>query len=302
MTEAIAHYRLLDHIGTGGLGEVYRGRDTKLGRTVAVSVLPEAIAADAERLEGVLQAARLAAGLSHPNIAALFDVGDAASRYLAFEFVPGTLLSATLGGRPLDVRRAVDFAIQLADALAEAEGHGIVHGDIRPDTIMITPKDRPKLLHFGLAAFTAGERTGRATAAPLHSPEAITADWQDPRSDIRALGLVMYEMLTGRQPVWASGAEPPSPGAINPTVPSEVDVVVRKMLSRDLEKRYQAAATVAAELRAVAAILDVRSAAAGATLNPARAPQRRRSIATIAVLTALVTLAFWIWRNGVTLR
>lgn len=299
MPDAIAHYKLLDRIGTGGLGELYRARDSKFGRTAAVRLLPAGVVADSERLNRLLTAARRAAELSHPNIAALFDVGDASNPYLASEFVPGELLRTKLAGRPLDVRRAVDFVIQLADALAEAEGQGLIHGDIRAATIIITPKDRPKLLHFGLSAFTtSGSARPEAAAAARSKDDASSAD-QDARIDIRALGWVMYEMLTGRAAERGEGTEPSLPAVISRTLPPEIDAVIRKMVSKDPDKGYQTAATVAADLRAVAAILDARSAAVEAAPDSRRDSLRSLQPMAIAVLLAVLAfLAVWIWRSG----
>jgi eukaryotic-like serine/threonine-protein kinase len=301
MPDAVAHYKILDHIGTGVLGDVFRTRDTNLGRTVALTVLPASLVDDAERLDELLQTARAAAVLSHPNIAALFEIGqDGPHRYLAFEFVPGELLSAKIGGHRLDVRRALDFAVQLADAVAEAERHGIGHGDIRTDTIVITPTDRPKLLQFGLSGF-AGGASRSPTAPPESAPDESPNGRQDVSNDIRALGLVMYEMLTGRQLPAATGeSRTASPAAMNTAVPLELDDVVCRALSVDPEKRYQTATTLAAELRAVAAILDARAAAAGDALDvPRTSPRRSRPLTAVVVLAALVGLVFWIWRGGV---
>src|SRR5262249_15758069 len=148
-------------------------------------------------LENLVRAARSAAALSHPNVAELFEISEDGTRhYLAFEYVAGELLSTRLRGRPLEVRHAVDFPIHLADALAQGEQQQLSHGDIRPETIVITSKDRPKLLHFGLSAFTSGGSARRASAPSPASTE-IT-DREGALRDIRALGLVMYEMLTGR--------------------------------------------------------------------------------------------------------
>ncbi len=301
MPDAVAHYKILDHIGSGGLGEVYRTRDTNLGRTVALTVLSPSLVGDAERLDELLQTARAAAVLSHPNIAALFEIGqDGPHRYLAFEFAPGELLSVKIGGHRLDVRRALDFAVQLADAVAEAEQHGIGHGDIRPETIVITPTDRPKLLHFGLSGFADGASRG-ATAPPESATDEGPNGRQDVSSDIRALGLVMYEMLTGRQLPAATGeSRTASPAARNTAVPVELDDVVCRALSVDPQKRYQTATTLAAELRAVAAILDARAAAAGdASDLPRTSPRRARPLTAVVVLAGLVGLVFWIWRSGV---
>ena len=138
--------------------------------------------------------------LSHPNIAMLFEGGQEGDRYfLVFEFVQGQPLASLINGRPLHVRRALEFGINLADALAEAHAADLIHGDIRPDTIMITPKDRAKFMNFGLAPFTGGGM-GRLNASPPYvSPEEIAGKPADARSDIYSLGAVMFEMLTGRQ-------------------------------------------------------------------------------------------------------
>src|SRR5688572_30763033 len=146
-TEAIAHYNLLERIGTGGLGDVYRARDTKVGRTVALKVLPTGSVGSAERSEGFHAAIREAAALSHPNIATLFDAGEYGGRaYLAYEFVSGISLRQEIGGRPVNPRRALELSIQIADALAEGHSRDIMHGDIRPETIMVTAKGSAKVL------------------------------------------------------------------------------------------------------------------------------------------------------------
>jgi len=291
MPDAIAHYKILDRIGTSALGEVYRTRDTKLGRSVALTILPPSLVGDRERLNGVLCAARLASTLSHPNIAALFEVGeDGPRRYLASEFVPGDPLSTKIPGQPLDVRRAVDFAIQLADALAEGEARGISHGDIRAETIIITSKDRPKLGHFGLSGIaTDGQVPHRASGAE----DEATSDRQGALNDIRALGWVMHEMLTGRAARRTGAA---SPRAINAAVPSELDAIVRRSVSTDPATGYQTAATLGAELRAFAAILDARAAAArDAGKQPETRSRRGSAVTALVGLAALLGLAIWIW-------
>jgi serine/threonine protein kinase len=297
MPEAIAHYTILDHVGRGGLGELYRARDTRLGRTVALRVLPASLVDPPESLENLVRVARSAAALSHPNVAALFEIGaDGARHYLAFEYVSGELLSTKLRGRPLEVRSAVDFAIQLADALAKGEEQQLSHGDIRPETIVITSKGRPKLIHYGLSEFTSSGIARRASA-PSPAPTEVT-DREGALRDIRALGLVIYEMLTGRPPAASQPASAAaSPAAVNTAVPSEVDRVVRRALSEDPKERYQTAATVAAELRAVAAILDARAAAAGAAeALDDETPRHGWALVAILLLTALAALVWWILR------
>jgi serine/threonine protein kinase len=293
MPDAIAHYRILDRIGATALGEIYRTRDTRVGRSVALTILSDAMVSDAERLNRVLSAARRAVTLSHPNIAALFDVGEDGPRwYLASEYVPGDLLSTKICGTPIDVRRAVDFAIQLADALAEGEARGISHGDIRADTIVISSKDRPKLGHFGLSEISFREQR------PAHGAQNdASSDRQGALNDIRALGWVMHEMLTGRRLSPAQRESAASPATINAAVPRELDAIVRKAVSADLATSYQTAATLGAELRALAAILDARAAMGRDAVAPPPASSRRIPAATALLgLGVLLGLAAWLWR------
>ncbi|MCM3879757.1 MAG: serine/threonine protein kinase [Vicinamibacterales bacterium] len=295
MPEAIAHYKILDQLGTGGLGDVYRARDTRLGRTVAVKVLPPWIAGDPARLADLLNTVKPLAALSHPNIAMLFESGeDGDRRYLVFEFVQGDPLGKILKERGLNVRRALEFATNLADALADAHGVDVVHGDIRPDTIMITPKDRAKFVNFGLSAFTGGGAQRVSPPTPYTAPEELTGQPPDPRSDIYALGAVLFEMLTGRQRargVVLSG--------LNPNVPPELDQLVARMLAANVESRAQSAATIAAELRSITAALDARAEEDEMSFEPPRRTGRRlRSILTAALLAfAIVALVFWLWRT-----
>ncbi len=214
MLDELAHYKILDRIGSGGMGEVYRARDTRLGRTVAIKVLPAAVADDPDRRERFLREARAAAALSHPNIAALYEVGeDDGQLFLVFEFVPGEPLSKLIAGRPLNPRRAIQFAAQVADALADAHAAGIVHRDIKPDNIVVTPKGNAKVLDFGLALWTAGGAAREQAATTVDtgvgsalgtlaymSPEQARGEAVDERTDIFSFGVALYEMLTGSRP------------------------------------------------------------------------------------------------------
>ena len=289
MPEAIAHYKILAPLGAGGLGEVYRARDTNLGRTVAVKVLPPGITRDPARLEALLETARRLMYLSHPNIAMLFESGQEGDRrFLVFEFVQGQPLRSLIHGRALHVRRALEFGINLADALAEAHGIDMIHGDIRPDTIMITPKDRAKFMNFGLSRFTAGGEA-RAGSAPAYiAPEELAGQPADSRSDIYSLGAVMFEMLTGRQRARGLVLT-----GLNATVPPELEQVIGRMLAANVEHRAQSAATVAAEFRSVAAILDTRMEAAEAAeaAEPARRRRDERRSGVIAIVIGLLVLA-----------
>jgi eukaryotic-like serine/threonine-protein kinase len=323
MFETLGLYKILDRIGAGGIGEVYRARDTRLGRTVAIKVAAPAIAGDARQRARFLEDARAAAALSHPNIAALYEIGeDQDQLFLVFEFAPGGSLTSAVAGRPMNARRAIDLAVQIADALADAHAEGIVHGDINPGNIIVTPKGNAKVLDVGLSAWTAGGRArGHAAAAmaagagvaprivAYMSPEQALGEQVDHRTDLFSLGVVLFEMLTGRPPF--SGADAaavalqivqapaPIPSAINASLPREIDPIVSRALAKSLEHRYDSAATMAAELRSVTAILDVRTSASEPSGTMTVARPRRRSpagwIILLALLVALAAAAWWQW-------
>jgi|SRR4051812_4785026 serine/threonine protein kinase len=274
MIEQLDHYKILERIGAGSLGEVYRARDTRLGRTVAIKVPGPELQADRERCETLARDARAASVLSHPNIAALYEIsGEGAQLFLVFEFVPGEPLKRVIAGRPLNTRRAVDLAMQLADALADAHALGMVHGSLATDTIMVTPKGNAKILDFGM-----GRWTSRPAAGAL-----------DHRTDIKALGIVLVEMLTGK---------PPAPGAINlgSTVPTELADVVSKALELRPDGGFESAATCAADLRSVAAMLDARAAA----LEPPRIVRLQRDrgprVWIVAAIVLVVGVLAALWR------
>jgi TolB-like protein len=338
MVEQLGQYKILDRIGSGGMGEVYRARDTRLGRTVAIKVLSAAVANDPARRERFMREARAAAALSHPNIAALYEVGeDAGELFLAFEYAPGETLRAHIAGRPLNPRRAIDLGVQIADALADAHAEGIVHRDIKPENIIVTPKGNAKILDFGLATWTAGgaERAQAVDAATMMatgggtamgtiaymSPEQALGETVDQRTDIFSLGIVMFEMLTGKLPFSGATvtalslqivqAPAPAPSSINRGLPKEFDPIVSKALAKSVNQRYESAAVMAAELRALGAVLDVRSGTsepADLTLGLPRASppsarrpragqlrQPRRWSPALAVLVLLGIAAGGIW-------
>jgi serine/threonine protein kinase len=279
---AIAHYNLLERMGEGALGEVYRARDTKVGRTVALKVAPGSTFADLEEREMFLADARAASALSHPNIATLFDVGEHdGGCYLAYEFASGVSLRQEISGRPMNPRRAVELAVQIADALAEAHSAGVLHADLRPETIVVTHKGSAKVLDFGMSRWTRGGKTReRAASSPQSlgvdavqvvsymSPEQALGGAVDPRSDVFSLGVVLYEMLTGRNPFSAASASQTVVNVTSASVPSssaaasaspDLDVIVGRAMAKEIDKRHQSAASFSAELRSVGAMLDVRS-------------------------------------------
>jgi eukaryotic-like serine/threonine-protein kinase len=319
---AIAHYNLLDRMGEGGIGEVYRARDTKVGRTVALKLVSPAIVAVPDRLARLLEDAAAAATLSHPNIATLWDIGEAdGHHYLAYEFTAGHRLREEAAGAPLNSRRALDLAIQIADGVAEAHAHGVIHGDLRPDTVVVTGKGSAKILDFGMAPWTRGGAARvRAAQAPdalppeavrivaYMSPEEALGGAVDGRSDVFALGTITYELVTGHNPFSGATAAdtifniikgtPTPPSQLNAAVPPDLDATITRALSPDIAQRQQSAAAFAAELRTVAAILDVRS---GDTIEPTAelqiddTPDRNSAMVLTGVLIVFAAAAAALW-------
>jgi serine/threonine protein kinase len=320
--EAIAHYNILDPIGVDGIGEMFRARDTKVGRTVAIKVVGAPLAGDAAMLARLVEDATQAATLSHPNIATLWEIGEADGRtYLAYEFASGRRLSDEAGGTAMPLRRALDLAVQIADGVAEAHAHGIIHGDLRPDTVIVTAKGHAKILDFGMSQWTRG---GAMRTAAGRDPDALPADATnvigylspeqaigsavDTRTDVFSLGAITYELVTGRNPFAASTppatvmnvmkAQVPPASEINPAVPKELDAILAQALAPDIGNRQQSAASLAAELRSVAAVLDVRSgdAAAPSALLPIDdAPDKKAATLLWGGLLAAAAAAGVVW-------
>ena len=270
----ISHYRLLRKLGTGGMGEVYLAEDAKLHRRVAFKLLPPATISDPQAKKRLLREARAAATLDHSNICTVYEVGEAEGHsFIAMQYIEGATLAEEIKKDALAWRDALDVAMQIADALAEAHAHNIIHRDIKPGNIMLTPRRQVKVLDFGLAKVlptpqgvnTEAEteellsRSGMIMGTmPYMSPEQLRGEVVDARTDIFSFGVVLYEMLTGRQPfVRQSGAEivsallteePTALSTYAPETPEELQRIVRKCLEKDGERRYQAMRDVAADL------------------------------------------------------
>jgi serine/threonine protein kinase len=319
MISTVGQYNVLERLGGGALGDVFRARDTRAGHTVALMVPPPELIANPTRRARFLEDARRAAKLNHPNIAMLFEIVEQDDGcYLAYEFAAGPSLREEMGGAALEVRTALHLAAHVADALAAGHATGMVHGDLRSDTIVVTPKGSVKVLNFGMTMWTTGgvARAKAATApdsldgeeAPVAgyvSPEQALGAAVDPRSDLFALGVVLYEMLTGHQPFAAPTPAltimnvmrqmPARTSAVNPDLPEELDGIVMKLLAKDLDARYQTAAEVAADLRRVTLELDARMDEPGR--GNSRPPKKAASSSTmwlaLLVLVAVAAAAWW---------
>ncbi len=288
----VAHYNLLERLEPAGPGDLYRARDTRLGRTVTLRLLPESFAGEAAARAALLAQARGLLALSHPNITTLFDVGDDRGRlYFVFEYLRGVSLRGEMGGRPMNVRRAVELGVQIADALADAQGGGFVHGGLSPDSVVVTAKGKVKVPAFGLAAHAGFEPGDDARLRDYAAPEEAQGRRPDDRSDIYSAGAILYEMLTARRP-HSRGAAAPS--TVNPHVPAELDRVVLQAVAPDPDARFQSAVTLSAELRAVQAILDVRGGT-GDEDEEAVAGDGRGALSGLALALVLIALAAAVW-------